>query len=181
MEIYKKYPREFIDFIGRLEITPENAIIENVLDKDSEFVSRYFTPKASIGELSRKVLESIHAKEVITTNNKLRAGSLGDLLLNKRLINTHPNLKPYLQAILLEVVALDVAIEHAPELRQYVNEKDISRVRDNITYALDLISIDPRFTKEYKHLQDLYINLGYIEAQVPVIKQDGEEILNGEV
>lgn len=179
MEIRKKYPREFIDFLRRLEITTDNVVVENQLDKETDFVSQYFTPHSSIGELSRKILETIHARELLTTNSKIKKDSLGDLILNSNLLKVHPNLRQYIQIILLESLAIEIAIDHIPKLREHMSEEDIDKVRENIVYALDIISVDPRFTEIYKHLQELYIDLGYIQAQIPVIKRDGEEILNG--
>lgn len=172
MEIHKRYPREFIDFLGRLEVSPDNTIIENVLDKESDFVSQYFTPHSSIGELSRKVLETIQAREIRTTNANMKKNSLGDLVLSSKLLDIHPNLRPYIQAILLESLSIEIAIDHIPEFIKYLNEDDIGKVRENITYTLDIISVDPRFVDIIKHLNDLYVNLGYIQAQIPVIKEE---------
>lgn len=179
MEIHKRYPRGLISFLGDLEVTPYNTIVQNVLDKDSDFVSEYFTPHSSIGELSRKLLESIQAREVHTSSKELRKDSLGDLVLKSDLLRVHPNLKPYMQAILLEAVSLEIAINHVPELGEYINEGDIGKVRETIKYTLDVISVDPRFTEINIQLQELYINLGMLQAQVPVIKRDLGEILDG--
>ena len=179
MRLDVRFPMEFINFVGDLEVTPKNMIIENSLDKDLEFVSRYFTPRPSIGELSRKILEAIHAREVRTSSRKLGQGSLGRLILDSDLLKVHPNLTKYMRVILLEVLALDIAINHLPELGEYINKKDINRVRENIKYSMDIISVDPRFVSEYANLSELYISLGYIEAQVEVIKRDLEGRLDG--
>lgn len=156
-------------------------IIENTLDKDSDFVSEFFTPKSSIGGLSRTILESIQAQELRTTSGELTYNSLGYLILNSDLLETHPNLRPYMQAILLEALSLEIAIEFVPELRVHITEEDIDNVRETINYSLDIISLDPRYTMIIEHLQDLYISLGYIQAQVPVIQEDMESALDGEI
>lgn len=179
MEIYKRYPRGYISFLGRLEISPKNMIVENALDKETDFVSRFFTPHSSIGELSRKMLESIQAREIRTSSRESNYNSLGYLVLHSSLLETHPNLKPYLQAILLEALAIEIAINHVPELREFMNEKDIEKVRENISYTLDIISVDPRYTMIIEHLHDLYVILGYMQAQVPAIKEDMEADMNG--
>lgn len=162
-----------------MEITPDNLIVENKLDKETDFVSRFYTPHSSIGELSRKVLESIQAKEIRTTSGDLEYDSLGYLIQHSKLLKVHPNLKRYFQIIFLEVLSIEIAIDYVPELRELMDENVIKRVRENIKYTLDVISLDPRFTKIIEHLQNLEVDLGYIEAQVPVIKKDGEGLIDG--
>lgn len=170
---------EFISFLGDMGVTPKNMIIENQLDKQTEFISKYYTPHPSVGELSRKVLEGIHAKEVRVTTRKMPEGTLGNLVLSSDLLKVHPNLASYMRVILLEAFALEIAVNHMPELGTYISAESINNVRENIKYSLDIISVDPRFTEEYLILSELYIVLGYIEAQVPIIRQDLEGKVNG--
>lgn len=172
MDLQGTYPRNFISFIRNLEIDPDNLVVENILDRESDFISQYYTPNNRVSELGRKVLESLNRQRVRTHPGTLDKGSLGYLILRSDFLTHYKNIETLLKIILLESFSIEIAIFHDESFRKYLSKEDIKDTRETLKFVLDIISLDPRYSEIISHLQDLNVSLGYIEAQVPVIIND---------
>lgn len=170
-----RYPEDYIKFIGTLGITPNYKIINRGADTEPIKISRYYTPQESVGELSRRVLESAKNREINVTKQPVPEGSLIHQALHTDLLREYSQLEVYFQVILLEILSLEIAIEHVPELRRFVISRDIGKVRETICYVLDVLDVNPKYPAVIENLQEAYISLGYIQAQAGIIREDRGE------
>lgn len=175
-----KFPEELLLFLRRLEIGADYRIINK--HANEEFIkgeSNFFEPQKVIGELPRRVLSELNSSRVVSIPMPVKKGTLGALILDSDVTLYYPYLEPYLQAIMLEMIGLSLATGDSPHLARHIGKQDIFMVRDSILYVLDVLGVDPDYTDLALELQELYIDLGYVEAQVNNIKRDMEGKLSG--
>lgn len=165
-----RHPAALIRFMSYLDVDPDNVIMSNVIDQEPNFISRFYTPNLRVSPLAAKVLAALHTDTFLTINRDVSADSLIGQLTASNLRTENPYVYQLTQTIVLEAFSLVYAIEDREELVKYINADDINRVRINLKYVLDAIGKDHKYTSLIENIQELDVTLGYIEAQVPVIK-----------
>lgn len=168
-----RHPASLIRFISYLETDPDNVIVNNVIDQEPNFISRFYTPNLRISPLASKVLKELQDNSFLTTNRDVSPNSLIGQLSNSNLKAENPHLYQIAQTIVLESFSLIYAIEDKEELIKFISADDINLVRTNLKYLLDAIGTNHKYTDMIENIQQMDVTLGYIEAQVPVIKNRG--------
>ena len=166
------YQKELLDFVTTIKVSPNNIVVENTLDAELPFVSRYYTAHKGLSELGRYVLQDIQRGQVSYTRKQLDTNSLTYLAKHSGLLTEYPSLTTYFKILILESYAIMYAVEEKASYRKHLNKKDIRKVRTTLKYILDIIGMDVAYEAIITHLQDLDIELGYIEAQADLIRND---------
>jgi len=161
---------DLISFISSIEVTPDNLVVENELDQESSFVSRFYTPHSAVSELARKVLENIQMNQIPTTVKRVKKESLAHHFIHSNFRETYPSLFKYIKILLLECFAIAYTIDYDPKLTKFLTQEDIQDTIETLKYILDVVSLDVRYPEIINGLHDLNVDLGYIKGQVPVIR-----------
>lgn len=73
------YSSEYLRFISSFEVAPSNDVVYNTLDKEAEFISRYYVPKLKVSELASFVLRDIQSEKIRPVKQKTKKGTLLDI------------------------------------------------------------------------------------------------------
>lgn len=169
------YPRELIKFIRSVQVDPKGIVIENVLDKESDYVSRMYTPNRRVSKLGAFVAENLALENIRVNENDLDELSFIPLVKKSKVLESYPFLQKHFRLILLESFSISFAMGDQTELLKYMDKEDLGKVRETIKYTLDIMGPDVRYTPLILSLQELELAIGYIQAQTDVIKR-GEGI-----
>lgn len=164
------YSSEYLRFISSFEVAPNNEIIYNTLDKEAEFISRYYTPRLKVSELATFVLRDIYSEKIRPVRQETKKGTLLDIVKSSGMKDKTDNIYQLCKLIGLEIFSMWYAIEHQKDYRKYFSQRDIRQVRNNILYVLDVIGDREDYLDLIELLHELDIHVGYIQGQVPVIK-----------
>lgn len=170
------YASVFLRFISSYEIAPNNELIYNTLDREAEFISRYYTPRLRVSELASFVLKDISSETIKPINKSVAKDSFLEKVFESNMKDRNPHLYQLAKTILLEVFSLVYLVDHKQNYAKYLSESDLRQVRMNIKYFLDAIGGEERYLNLVEHLHQFDISIGYVQGQVPVIKG---EFLNG--
>lgn len=163
---------DLLRFIRSINISNQGEIIRNVLDNEEpNFVSRYFTPKLTVTGASKKVQSRIISGEIKQKSRKLSNNTLTINLINSDLKLTRPYLYMVAQGIILDAFTIVYVIEDAKEWLVDIEQKELKQTRANIKYLIDALGGDERYTTIIKDLHDLNVAIGYIESQLPLLKE----------
>lgn len=165
-----KQPAALLRFISAFDINPDNTIVSNVLDKEATFVSRFYTPNMKVSVLSTKVLKDLETKDILVVNRTLNPDSLTGQIINSSLRVRNPAIFQLAKTVILESFSLVYSINDSPELLEFIDADEIATARINVKYIIDALGKDPDYIKMSQNLSELDISLGYIQAQVPVLK-----------
>lgn len=170
------YASVLLRFISSYEIAPNNELVLNTLDKEAEFVSRFYTPRLRVSELASQVLKDIEGEKIKPVNRDPAKDSFLEKVLKGDLKVEKPNLYQIAKIIMLEVFSVVYLVDNKPGYAQYLSEQDIRQARMNVKYFLDAISGEDKYLELVEHLHNFDISLGYIQGQIPVLKG---EVSNG--
>lgn len=170
------YASVLLRFISSYEIAPNNDLILNTLDREADFVSRFYTPRLRVSELASRVLRDIEGEQIRPVNRNPAKGSFLEKIIDNNLKVENPNLYQIAKIIMLEVFSVVYMVDHKPEYAEYLSESELRQARTNIKYFLDSISGQDKYLELVEHLHSFDISLGYIQGQIPVLKG---EIPNG--
>ena len=166
------YSSEYLRFISSFEIAPNNDVVYNTLDKEAEFVSRYYIPRLKVSELASFVLRDIHSEKIRPVKQKTKKGTLLDIVKSSGMKEKDDRIYQLCKIIGLEIFSMWYAIEHQTEYRKYFSQREVRQVRNNILFVLDVIGDKEDYLELIILLHELDIHVGYIQGQVPVIKGD---------
>lgn len=156
-------------FISSFDVDPDNSVIGTALD-EATFVSRFYTPKMKVSALAVKVLDELANNKILAENRTPHEGSFMYKLQNSDLRTTKPYLFQLSKTIMLECFSVVYAVEQKPELLKYLNQTDLQVARTNLKYLLDAIGDDPKYSSMTEDINKIDISMGYIQAQVPVLR-----------
>lgn len=164
------YSSEYLRFISSFEIAPNNDVVYNTLDKEAEFVSRYYIPRLKVSELASFVLRDIYSEKIRPVKQKTKKGTLLDIVKSSGMKEKDDRIYQLCKIIGLEIFSMWYAIEHQTEYRKYFSQREVRQVRNNILFVLDVIGDEEDYLELIILLHELDIHVGYIQGQVPVIK-----------
>lgn len=159
------YTNRFFNFIRKLRVNPENAVVENFLDKGLPQISSYYTPRRELSELAVRTLEDLNRNRITSTKNKTHPDSLPGLVFNSGVTDEYPELLVYFRIVMLEMFSVVYALKYREDLQEYMSDQDIKHTRENINYIVDVLGFDPRYKDLILSLQTVEVELGYIQAQ----------------
>lgn len=162
-------PVDLIRFISNIPVTEEGAIPINTIESEPLFQSDLFKPSFFLTILARMGQNIIKSGKI-----EVRDIPLGDHTIVSKAINTdissyEPRLYLLLRATVLESFSLVYYIEQEQQALQYVTQKDIQRIRENINYLADYMSTVPKYRFMIDTMRTMNISLGYLEHQIEVI------------
>lgn len=173
------YSAALLRYISSYEIAPDNTIVLNTLDRELDFVSRYYTPRLKISELASFVLKDIESEKIQPKKSPPSKGSFLDKMLTNNIRYTDNNLYQLGKTILLECFSIMYTINYKNSYVIYLSESDIRQARTNIIYFIDAIGSKEEYHDLKDDLYEFDISLGYIQGQIPVLKEQLGGVVNG--
>lgn len=164
------YASVLLRFISSYEIAPNNDLVLNTLDREAEFISRFYTPRLRVSELASYVLKDIQANRITPTRRHPNKGSFLEKVTQNNMRDNDPALYQLAKIIMLEVFSVVYLVDHKKEYAEYLTEPDMQQARANVKYFLDAISGTEKYLDLVEHLHQFDISLGYIQGQIPVLK-----------
>ena len=161
---------DLLRFIRYLRVNPSGEVVKNVLDTETNFISRFFTPQFRVNKISSTILDLINDNQISDINKSLSKDSLTYKFLQSGLKLTAPKIYALGQIVILESFALIYAIEEAPEMFKYINENDVEDTRETVKYLIDYLGDKNDYVGIVMDLQNMDIALGYIQRQIPLIQ-----------
>ena len=160
-----------IRFISSLDVKPDNTVYLNGLDMTFDFVSRFYTPHVSISVLANSVLRDIASGAIPTTVlSTTEAGILKDIS-DSGLNTANKPVYTLTRVVLLEVFSILYTLNDKPSFIKYIEVESIEAVRQNIKYIVDALGKNDRYSTLIRSLQAMDIDLGYIQAEIPEMKE----------
>ncbi|QIG60849.1 putative assembly chaperone [Listeria phage vB_Lino_VEfB7] len=170
MEVYQS--SDLMRFITGLKVNPDNTIVVNILDQQSPFISRFYTPKLILSSLSVKLIPELQGVNIIQTNKALSKNTVTAKISASRLKIEAPYMYLIAQSIVMECFALIYSIEEKQDMLRYIEVGEVKQVRDNINYLADYLADKPEYSSIVTDLHDMEIAVGYIENQIPIIQRE---------
>lgn len=171
------YSSAYLRFISSFELSPNNDVIFNLLDSgEEEFVSKYYQPQYKVSELASQVLRDIKTERIRPIKGTVTKGSFLHLVENSPLRTRKESIYQLCKMLGLELFSIWYAVEHRKDYGKYFSQIELRQVRNNILYIMDYLGDKDEYLDLMVQLHELDIHVGYIQAQVPVIKG---ELSNG--
>lgn len=163
------YSSSLLRFISSFDIDPNNTVITPTALDSAEFVSMFYTPQLRVSKLASKVSEELDTG-VIAKNELPNKDSFMYKLQTSDLKETKPYVYQLAKVVMLECFSIVYAIKHENKLLKYLEKEDIRTARTNLKYILDSLGKDQKYMGMTEDINKLDISLGYIQAQIPVIR-----------
>ncbi|ANT44778.1 hypothetical protein HOR18_gp115 [Staphylococcus phage vB_SscM-1] len=154
--------------------TDGSSIQYNILDEETTFVSKFYTPNLQLSELSKKVLYDIQNNNIKTAEQDFNIDSMVNKIEKTTLKVQAPRIYRIMQNIVLEAYAIINCFLENPESLKYLTSTDIMIARENINYIADFLSDYDEYRSVITDLRELEICFGYLEYQLPLIKKESE-------
>lgn len=163
-------PTGLLSFFRTIQADYENTIVENMLDTEITFVSKFYTPTLKLSTISNKILKEIKNGKVPITSYDVTSNSIVNKIESTNIKVQAPRIYLILQTIVLEAYSLVNTFLENEENIEYISANDIKIARDNIDYVCDYLADYPEYSSIISDLRNLELNFGYIEKQLGVIK-----------
>lgn len=160
-----------IRFIAGLNLHPDNTIVLNKLDTNLSFVSRFYTPHFKVSILGKHVLEDVTKGVIPSRLIQTEEENLTTYIQNSDLRTTHPMLYTLARAVVLETFSLVYTLNDRKEYIRFLDEEDVQDTRETIKYLCDALAKIEKYNRIVKGLQDLDIHLGYIQKEIPAVRE----------
>lgn len=170
-----RHPKELLRFISNIKLDSNNNLILNLLDTTPSFVTRFYTPNFSVSVLATNVLAKLERDTILSSNVQLASSNLIYKINTSGMKLKRPDIYLLLRVAVLETFSLIYTIREDNDLIKFISVEEIKAVRVNLRYILTEIGAVEDYATIVEDVQNLDVVLGYIQAQVPVIK----EVLNG--
>lgn len=167
-----KIPNELFKFIGYLKVDPSGDVVINGLDRNPSFVSRYYTPSMRVSGLSTRFIWKLQGGRYIESADVFNPDSLVGRVMNSHMKTDYPYEYNLMQTVCLESTALIYATDEDPQLFMHLLEADLTKVRENIKYLIDVFSADEKYAPITENLNAMHVAIGYTEKQVPMIQKE---------
>ncbi|QQV88500.1 hypothetical protein [Staphylococcus phage ZCSS1] len=154
--------------------TDGSSIQYNILDEETTFVSKFYTPNLQLSELSKKVLYDIQNNNIKTAEQDFNVDSMVNKIEKTTLKVQAPRIYRIMQNVVLEAYAIINCFLENPESLKYLTSTDIMIARENINYIADFLSDYDEYRSVITDLRELEICFGYLEHQLPLIKKESE-------
>lgn len=166
-----RHPRELLRFISNIKLDNNNNLILNLLDTTPSFVTRFYTPNFSVSVLASNVLAKLERNTILASSVQLANSNLVHKVNTSGMKLKRPDIYLLLRTVVLETFSLIYTIREDNSLIKYLSLDEIKLTRANLRYILTEIGADEAYSPIIQDLHNLDIALGYIQAQVPVIKE----------
>lgn len=161
---------DLLRFIRYLKADINGEIVTNVIDDETNFISRFYTPHFRVNKISSTLLDLIADNNIGEINKELSEDSLTYKFLHSGLKLTDPYIYSLAQVVILESFALIYAIEEQPELYKHIQESDIQETRESVKYICDYLGEKSQYVSIIMDLHSMDVALGYIQKQIPIIQ-----------
>ncbi|WNM50867.1 hypothetical protein Alsa2_CDS0253 [Staphylococcus phage Alsa_2] len=163
-------PTGLLSFFRTIQADYENTVVENMLDTEIAFVSKFYTPTLKLSTISNKILKEMKNGKIPITSYDVTNNSIVNKIENTNIKAQAPRIYLILQTIILEAYSLVNTFLENEENIEYISANDILIARDNINYVCDYLADYPEYSSIISDLRNLELNFGYIEKQLGVIK-----------
>ena len=163
-------PTGLLSFFRTIQADYENTVVENILDTEITFVSKFYTPTLKLSAISNKILKEMKNGKVPITSYDVTSNSIVNKIESTNIKVQAPRIYLILQTIILEAYSLVNTFLENEENIEYISANDILITRDNINYVCDYLADYPEYASIVSDLRNLELNFGYIEKQLGVIK-----------
>ncbi len=150
----------------------------NLLDEEIMFVSRFYTPRLQLSELSLRTLKEIQEDKIPKKERYFNTNTIPEKVKNSSLQLQNPRVYYILQTIILEVYSIVNCFIENPDNLVYLTDKDMDIIVSNIAYTIDYLTEYEEYNSLVLDLRQLEMNLNNIKLQLPLLKK---EILANEV
>lgn len=164
------YSTQLLRFIGQIGYDLDGRMLiegETITPTVKPFL---YKPNVRVGLLSQEVLKRIQSQMIKGVATALPKTSLIPVAKHSGLEHDNPYCYHLLKHISLEAFAVTYALKQEPALQSLISERPLARAFTNTKYILSVIGGDDTYNALIQTLHDLIISLGYLRAQVPVIK-----------
>lgn len=166
-------------FLSGLSVDGNGEIIENVLDKNISYVSKFYTPTIRVASATSRVLDKLKNNLVIGTNNDSDTNSLVYILQHTDLAITNPDIYRTCQAVLADCFTLVYAAETDPSVFKDLSKSDIDNTINSCLYLADYFSsIEDDSGKYYPLVSgftDMVTALGIIKSMLSDLQKDNTD------
>ena len=159
-----------MSFFRTIQADYENTVVENMLDTEITFVSKFYTPTLKLSAISNKILKEMKNGKIPITSYDVTNNSIVNKIENTNIKVQAPRIYLILQTIILEAYSLVNTFLENEENIEYISANDILITRDNINYVCDYLADYPEYASIISDLRNLELNFGYLEKQLGVIK-----------
>ena len=163
-------PTGLLSFFRTIQADYENTVVENILDTEITFVSKFYTPTLKLSAISNKILKEMKNGKVPITSYDVTSNSIVNKIESTNIKVQAPRIYLILQTIILEAYSLVNTFLENEDNIEYISANDILITRDNISYVCDYLADYPEYSSIISDLRNLELNFGYIEKQLGVIK-----------
>lgn len=171
----KPQSTDLIRFITTLPVDNQGKIVLNIIDKQGEptFISRYFTPRLEVNPIAPVVIQRVISKEITQTTQSLSNNTLTIEIVNSGLKQENLYVYRLCQSVLLDCFSLVYAIEEDRDLLARVTSAELTTTLENIKYIMDYTGGYDKYSSLNSRFNNVYIAVGYLKAQLPVLKAGG--------
>lgn len=142
--------------------------LDRVEDKIG-FESEIYEPEYFVSYISVLTLRDIKRGRIEEEDEDLEDYTISQMVLDSDLDVYAPDIYVLLRISILDSFSIVYSIEEKRDNIQYLNHKDIQRLKNNLNYLADYLGSDENYYHMVRVLRRMHISLGYIEHQLDVI------------
>ena len=159
-------------FLHGLSFDKTGAIIENELDSENGYVSKYYTPNLSVSIIATEAKSSIILNSQTGYNNTTDPDSLLYKIQHSTIAIETPKIYRICQAVLMDMYAIFYAYNESNDLFKDLSLADMDNTINNCLYLADYFSGDPRYTDIAGMFSNAVVALGVIKNNLSVLRGD---------
>ena len=157
-------------FLHGLSFDKTGAIIENTLDRENDYVSKYYTPNLSVSIISTEAKSSIVLDSTTGYNNTTDPDSLLYKIQNSTISVETPKIYRICQAVMMDMYSIFYAYNDDNDLFKDLTLNDMDNTINNCLYLADYFSGDPRYTDIASMFSNAVVALGVIKNNLAVLR-----------
>lgn len=144
----------------------------NLLDEEVMFISKFYTPRLQLSELSRKMLKEIDDGTIPVRERYFNTNTIPEKVKNSSLQLQNPRIYYIIQTIILETYSIVNCFVENPQNLRYLSDNDMHVLVDNLSYTIDYLSDYEEYNSLVLDLRQLELNLNNIKLQLPLLKKE---------
>ena len=159
-------------FLHGLSFDKNGVVIENELDKTSNYISKYYTPNLTVSLISTEAKSSIFLDSTTGYNDTTDPDSLLYKIQNSTIAVETPGIYRLCQVAIMDFYSISYAYHDDNTLFKDLTTADMDKTIANCLYLADYFSGDTRYTDIASLFTNAVAALGVLKNNLVTLKGD---------
>jgi hypothetical protein len=152
--------------LSTTSVAPSGTINRNLLDEQSGFISRMYTPNFTVSPVSTKILEKLGLDLTLSTYQTYDTNSLTYFVEHSGIKERDKEVYTILKSVVIDAFSTYYATSVSTDLAKYISKSAIATTIANAYYCIDYLSNDSKYSEQVSQLYGIIDAMGVIRSQM---------------